>query len=170
MRSQRHSAERASDLLDDPQFFMLAGISQEQNTRLQDKANAVVRQLFRRRVRNPDRLLSDLRAALQRSGFIYAQVEMQCPDIHFRARIGQRLKLKLGSKHFSDSDTLYGCVTRAARGCGLDPRIEDVGVSMNGNTVEGFVNVVPFIHQTRAIDKAFDSAERNHGRARGKLR
>lgn len=146
------------ELREDPQFFMFKGITREENHRLQAKAQTVVRQLFRRRFKNPDKLLSDFRAALRHQGFIRIKLLPLVPSnggIQFEAVLGSKLKKRLRNLKYSRSeDVLYGVVTRAARRCDLDPRIEDICASVQGNRVVGMANAVPFIHQSRAIDRA----------------
>jgi hypothetical protein len=67
------------------------------------------------------------------------------------------MKARLRGLKFSHpDDVLYGSVTRAARRCGLDPRIEDIGASRRGNQVEGSISPVPFVVLTKALDKMLD--------------
>jgi len=142
------------ELRNDPQFFMLGGITTEENNLLQRQANAAVAQLFRRRVKRPTKLVADFRSALRHWGFIRVEAKVWCQGILFRARVGSKLEPKLRpSKYVKHHDRLYGIATAAARRAGLDPRFEDIGVWRNRKQVEGYAQVVPLIEQGKAVDK-----------------
>ncbi|MCX6926220.1 MAG: hypothetical protein NT154_23885 [Verrucomicrobia bacterium] len=142
------------NLRDDPTFFMLGGITAEENDDLQQRANAAVARLFRRRIRHPAKLVADFRNALRHWGFIRVEAKVWCHGILFEAKVGRRLERRLRrSKYFTEKDRLYGFVTAAARRAGLDPRFEDVWVGRDGSRVEGHVNAVPSIEQGKALDK-----------------
>lgn len=151
-RQEYHPTNR--DPLADTEF-MFKGITAAENDRFQAKANAAVRRLFRRRVKQPDKLLASFQAALLREGFIRISLlsMSSAGDLSFRAVLGKKLKARIGAlKHLRKFDAVYGCVIGAARRCGLDPRTEDVGVRLRDSRIEGHASAVPFIHQTRALD------------------
>ncbi len=151
-RLKYHAASK--DLLPQPEFCSFKVITADQNERLQARANAVVRRLVRRRVKKPDKLLAAFRAALQDKGFIRVNLlpMSSTGDISFKAGLGKKLKARLrGLEHLPRDEV--GWVTGAARHAGLDPRIEDIGVGLLRNRVEGNASAVPFVHQTRALDK-----------------
>ena len=50
-----------------PEFYMLKGISAAENDRLQRKADAIERRMFRRRIQNPANTVSELRSALRQA-------------------------------------------------------------------------------------------------------
>lgn len=134
-----------------PYRRMFDGITRAEDTKLQRTANALESQIL------PGKLLMRVRAALRAKGFVRVQVEWATTSLHFRAQLGRRLKALLRSPQVLDTgEALYGQVTRAARECGLDPRIEDVGIQQHMGGVEGTVRPVPFIVVTGALDKMLD--------------
>lgn len=154
-RSARAQENRSPD--GDKLPFMMRGTPAAENDRLQRRANNLERQLFRQRVEDPDRLFNELRFALRREGFVRVRAEWLNCHFTFRAELGRKMKARLhGLKVSRPEDVLYGAVTRAARRCDLDPRIEDIGVSRRGNQVEGSISPVPFIVVTKALDKMLD--------------
>jgi hypothetical protein len=154
MKLKRPRSTRVEiNLRDDPRFFMLDGITAEENADLQQRANAAVARLFRRRIRHPDKLVANFRSALRHWGFVRSKPKLWDHGVVFKATVGRKLERKLRSKHFKGKDLLYGIVTAVARRAGLDPRFEDVWVCRDGSCVEGQVNAVPFIEQGEAMDK-----------------
>ena len=154
-RSARAQENRSPD--DGKLPFMMKGITAAENDRLQRKARSVERRLFRQRVEDPDRLLNELRFALRREGFVRVRAEWASCLFTFQSELGRKMKARLRGLKFSHpDDVLYGSVTRAARRCGLDPRIEDIGASRRGHQVEGSISPVPFVVVTKALDKMLD--------------
>jgi hypothetical protein len=138
----------------DPKFFMIEGITAEENDYLQKHAMAAVAQLFRRRVKRPAKLLSDFGMALRREGLVRVQAKLSCGYIAFEAMMSKKLQVRLRPrKYFTGRDEVYGVVTRAARRSGLDPRLEDITIRLNCNCVEGYVSPVPFIFEERVLDR-----------------
>ena len=156
------------ELRNDPQFFMLGGISAEENDLLQRRSNAAIAQLFRRRTRRPAKLVADFRNALRHWGFIRVEAKVWCHGILFEAKVGRRLETRLRpSKYSKHKDRLYGLVTAAARRAGLDPRFEDIGVWRHGDRVEGHANAVPLMEQGKALDKVIaDWVKSQRGRVK----
>lgn len=143
-------------------FCMLQGITAEQNEKLQAMANAVEDRLFHRRFKNPDKLLNQFRTALREQGFLRLSVGLSGTLLSFRALVGKRLENQLcSSKYLQQDELLHGRVTRAARSCGLDPRIEDIGVMVRKTLIEGHVSPVPFIELEKRLD---EMVERWNGR------
>jgi hypothetical protein len=139
-----------ADIKTDPKFFMLDGITAEENELLQSRARAAVAQLYRRQIKHPARLLADFRAALRREGFVRVQAKSWCEGIKFKANLGHQFRSR---KLVSEHEVAYGAVTRAARQSGLDPRFEDVWIHLEGSRVEGCVSAVPFVLQEKAVDQ-----------------
>lgn len=141
--------------------FIMGGITAAEENRLQRMANNLERRLFRRRVIERDKLLSELRSALLREGMVRVCADWLGTDFVFRAELGWKLKALLRScKRLRRDDVLYGHVTRAARRCGLDSRIEDIGTWRRGNRVEGLVRPVPFTVVRIALDRILDDGKR----------
>jgi hypothetical protein len=70
------------------------------------------------------------------------------------ARIGARLKAKLGKSRFiSANERLFGDFVRAARKAGLRPGIEDIGVDVDGSGIEGSVSAVPMADSSAVLDR-----------------
>lgn len=141
-----------------PEFRMLKGITAAENEYLQRKANALERELFRRRVKNPAQTALDLRAALREEGLIRIRMTwFTCSGLRFYAQAGRKLKTVLrDTKTHSADDIYYACFTRAARKIGLKPGIEDIYARANGQKVEGAVDTVPFAVATAAVFRMVD--------------
>ena len=137
---------------------MLEGISAAENDDLQRRANAVARRVFRRRIKDPARTASDLRAALRKEGLIRIRMTwLTCSSLWFEAEAGRKLKTLLReTKTRSADDIYYDCFTRAARKIGLKPGIEDVYAHVDGQTVEGTVDTVPFAVTSAAVTRMVD--------------
>lgn len=165
-RRRLSCASSANDKPDrSPEFYMLKGITAVENDDLQRMANALEGRLLRRRIKEPGRLLTNLRSALQSEGFVRVHVRWSDTVLSFRAVLGCRKRALLRRlKVWRTDDVLYGHVTGAARRCGLDPRIEDIGVQQRKGRVEGTVSPVPFIIVSAAMDKMLDGWRATHGR------
>ena len=137
------------------EFYILGGITAAENDYLQRRANALERQLFRRRIKDPAKAKADLRAALREEGLIRIRMEaFAASSLRFHAEAGLKLKTQMRTtRTISANEVLYGRITRAARKVGLKPGIEDVQAQVQGKAVEGFVNVVPFADMTVALDR-----------------
>ncbi len=134
---------------------MLDGITAAEDEYLQRRANALERQQFRRRIKDPAKTKADLRAALRKEGLIRIRMKpFATSGLIFHAEAGLMLKTQLRTTRTMTADeVLYGRITRAARKVGLKPGIEDVQAQVQGKAVEGFVNVVPFAGVTVALDR-----------------
>jgi hypothetical protein len=137
---------------------MLGGISDAEDAYLQRRANAVARRVFRRRIKDPARTASDLRAALREEGLIRIRMtRLTCSSLWFEAEAGRKLKPVLREiKARSADDIYYDCFTRAARKIGLKPGIEDVYAHVKGQKVEGTVDTVPFAVTSAAVTRMVD--------------
>jgi hypothetical protein len=138
----------------DPRFFIIEGITAQENDYIQKRAKAAVTELFRRRrVKRPAKLLSSFRMALRREGLVRIQAKIQCEAIAFEATLSKKLQARLRpNKYLKVHDLVYGVVTRAARRSGLDPRFEDIESHLDGRRVKGYVSPVAFIIQEKAVD------------------
>lgn len=153
MATKPRSKLSGPGFLDDPRFFMLDGITAEENEHLQERARAAVTQLFHRRVKRPAKLVSDLHSALRLEGFVHVQVKLVCQAIALRATMSKKLQTRLRPrKDFPKRDLVSGVVTVAARRSGLDPRMEDIAIQLVGDRVKAYVNPVPFIFEERLLD------------------
>jgi hypothetical protein len=137
---------------------MLEGITAAENDYLQQRANAIERQVFRRRIKDPARTASDLRAALREEGLIRVRMKwFSSSSLRFDAGAGRKLKTLLReTKTLSADDICHGCFTRAARKIGLKPGIEDVYARVTGQKVEGTVDTVPFSVTSAAVERMVD--------------
>jgi len=137
---------------------MFKGISAAENDDLQRRANAVARRVFRRRIEDPARTASDLRAALREEGLIRIRMTwLTGSSLWFKAEAGRKLKTLLReTKARSADDIYYDCFTRAARKIGLKPGIEDIYAHVNGQKVEGTVDTVPFAVTSAAVSRVVD--------------
>lgn len=137
---------------------MLKGTTAAENDYLQRRANAVARRVFRRRIKDPAKTASDLRAALREEGLIRIRMMwLACSSLMFEAGVGRKLKTLLReTKARSADDIYYDCFTRAARKIGLKPGIEDIYAHVQGQRVEGTVDTVPFAVTSAAVTRMVD--------------
>jgi hypothetical protein len=137
------------------EFYMLDGITAAEDEYLQQRANALERQLFRRRIKDLAKTKADLRAALREEGLIRIRMKsFATSGLMFHAEAGLKLKTRMrATRTMTADEVLYGRITRAARKVGLKPGIEDVQAQVQGKAVEGFVNIVPFADLTLALDR-----------------
>jgi hypothetical protein len=148
------SESTAPDIQDDARFFMLKGISAEENDHLQERARAAVTQLVHRRVKRPAKVVSDLHSALRREGFVNVRVRFVCKAIALQARMSKSLQNRLRPRtNLPKRDLVCGVVTAVARRSGLDSRMEDVAVQIAGSRVEAYVNAVPLVFEKSVVDK-----------------
>jgi hypothetical protein len=104
------------------------------------------------------RVVDELHSALRQAGWIELRLEWYAiGSLHVTARIGARLKAKLGkSRVISAKEWLFGDFVRAARKAGLRPGIEDIGVAMNGRRIEGSASAVPMADSSVALDRMLE--------------
>jgi hypothetical protein len=155
-RTPTSASVRAADEPDaGPTRRMLAGITAEEDDQLQRGADAVERRMLGRRIKNPAKVVAGLRSALRQAGWIGLRLKWCGPaSLLVTARIGARLKAKLGSSRFiSVNERLFGDFIRAVRQVGLKPGIEDISVHVNGRRIEGAVSAVPMADSSAVLDR-----------------
>jgi hypothetical protein len=151
---------------------MLKGITAAEDAYLQREANALARRMFRRRVKDPAKTLTDLRSRLRRAGWVQIKIRSSGSDtLVVDAGIGVRLKTKLReSKFFSADERLFSGFLGAAREVGLKPGIEDIGVDVKGQRIKALVSAVPMTDSTpvlgRMIERWRDQCRAKSVRAR----
>ena len=120
---------------------MLKGITAAEDDYLQRKANALMRRMFRRRVKDPAKTLADLRSRLRRAGWVQIKIRWSGNStLLVDAGIGAKLKAKLRKyKFFSAEKWLFSDFVGAVRKVGLKPGIEDIGVDVKRHRVDALV-------------------------------
>ena len=159
-------------MMKSPEFYMLQGISADENERLQAMANALERRMFKlTRIKEPCQNFAhfDVRCVLQRAGWIRVRAEWVGGDtLIVNAQAGVKLKARrLGLKLLSAESCLFSDFLGAVRQAGLKPGIEDISVRLQDQEVEAIVNAVPMAGSSpvlnRMVGRWFD---RNLAKAR----
>jgi hypothetical protein len=178
MKSKRPRSAPANEKPDTEPFpRMLKGITAAEDDYLQREANALMRRMFRRRVKDPAKTLADLRSRLRRAGWVQIKIrwsgnstllvdagigvklkaKLRKSKLLGNAGIGAKLKAKLRkNKFFSAEKRLFGDFVDAARKVGLKPGIEDIGVDVKGQRVDASVSAVPMADSTPVLGRMIE--------------